>query len=70
MDANQFKQWAKDAGERIASTTVQAAIAVTAVEVGSLPEWAAVPILAGLTWLKAQAARKLGDPGTAALRRG
>lgn len=66
---SKWSRWARDAGERILWTSVQVAAGVAIVEVSALPEWAAVPIAAGLAWIKAQAAKRLGDPDTAALTR-
>ena len=48
--------------ERVLWTLVQAALAVVSVEMLDIPVAYAPLIAAGLSWVKAQVARKVGDP--------
>lgn len=56
-----------DAAERVASTTVQAAIGAAIIEAGNLPLWWAPVLLAALTAAKTGAAGWFGRRDTAAL---
>ena len=57
-----FKTFAIRLFERVAWTAIQAGAAVAAVELTNVaPVWA-VPIAAGLAWVKGLAARHVGDP--------
>lgn len=69
MTGDDFKRWAVDAGERIAATAAAAGVAEALVLVGDLPQWASVPLIIGLTGVKAWLARYVGDRGSAGMRR-
>lgn len=51
------KKW-----ERVLWTLVQAALAVVSVELLDIPVAYAPIVAAGLSWLKAEVAKKVGDP--------
>lgn len=69
MDAD-VRRWAVDAGERIGATAAAAGVSEALVVVADLPQWASVPLIVGLTAVKAWLARWVGDRGSAAVRRG
>jgi hypothetical protein len=48
--------------ERVVWTAVQAGLAVVTVEMFNVPAVYAPLIAAGLSWLKGQVARRIGDP--------
>ena len=60
-------KWAKDVAERVAWTAAQVALSAVVVTSIGLPEWALVPVAAGLAWVKGVVARHVGDPTSAAI---
>ncbi len=56
-----------DLGERVFWTAAQVGLAGVSVEVFDLPGWAVGPVAVALAGAKALAARKVGDPNSAAL---
>jgi len=67
MTGEQWRAWAVDAGERIGSTAAQAGVAEAVVLAGDLPQWAAAPLIVGLTSLKVWLARYRGERSSASL---
>lgn len=62
-------KWARDAGERVGFTGVEAVAAVAIVELASLQTWWAAPLTAVFAGVKAYAAKHKGSPDTAAFRK-
>ena len=62
-----WRAWARDAGERIGATAAAAGVGEAIVIAGDLPQWAAVPVITGLTALKAWLARYRGERSSASL---
>lgn len=59
--------WLRDAGERVGFTALEAGAGVAVVLVTPLATWWAAPIAAALAGVKAWAAKRVGEKGTAAL---
>lgn len=60
-----FVAWLKDAGERVASTAAAAGVGEAIVLAADLPQWAAVPVVTGLTAVKTWLARYKGSKSSA-----
>lgn len=60
----------RDITERVLVTAAQAGIAELTIDAANLPQWAAVPILAGLAVVKGWLARLVGNKDSASLAPG
>lgn len=60
------RQFWFDLAERVLWTALQAALGLLSVELFDLPQWAALPVAAGLAFVKGWVARRIGALDTAA----
>ena len=60
-------KWARDAGERVGFTALEAGAAMAVVLLTPLQTWWAAPLTVAFAGLKTWAAKHVGEKGTAAL---
>jgi hypothetical protein len=65
-----WRRWLVDAAERVGWTAAAAAAGEGIVLAADLPQWAAVPVITGLTAVKVFAAAHIGDRSSAGMTRG
>lgn len=61
------RKWARDVAERVSWTAAQVALSAVVVTSWDLPQWALIPIAAGLAYAKGVVAEHVGDPTSAAI---